>query len=220
MIPVKTREVAGEFRWKRYKSHDTLQAVGMDLTDEGLVAYLPHQPPAGKVMYEITLYYNNQAFDITPEPVILRFKGTVPDKIVILHIFFIFMAFVFSMRTGFEALIRGKYTFAYTTITLVSLVLGGLVFGPIMQKYAFGAYWTGWPWGHDLTDNKTAVAVLFWLIALLVQLRNRNRKSWAAIAAIILLVVYLVPHSLLGSEIDYTKAESEQISHPLESGEN
>jgi hypothetical protein len=207
VIPVQTGQVAGEFSWKRYKSHDNWEARGMDRTEEGLIAFIPHQPPAGKVMYEINLFYDNQEIVITQEPVIIRFKGAVPDWVTILHIIFIFLAFIFSMRTGFEALIKGRYTFGYTIFTTIFLVLGGLVFGPIMQKYAFGAYWTGWPFGHDLTDNKTAVAALFWFVALFYQLKNRNKRGWAAVAALVLLVVYLVPHSLLGSEIDHTKVE-------------
>jgi hypothetical protein len=79
------------------------------------------------------------------------------------------------------------------------LILGGLVFGPIMQKYAFDAYWTGWPFGGDLTDNKTAVAALAWLCAALALSRSKRPVVWALAAAIIVLVVFLIPHSLLGS---------------------
>ena len=85
------------------------------------------------------------------------------------------------------------------------LLVGGLIFGPIVQKYAFGAYWTGWPFGHDLTDTKTGIAMIFWLIALW---RGRNHAKghiWMIIAALITLLIYLIPHSVLGSELDYTK---------------
>jgi hypothetical protein len=75
----------------------------------------------------------------------------------------------------------------------------------MVQKFAFGAYWTGWPFGHDLTDNKTLVALLIWIVALIVQLRNKKGRAWVIAAAIILLAVYLIPHSVLGSEIDYTQ---------------
>ena len=207
VIPVKSDDVIGEFSFMRYKSHDDWSVVGMERTEAGLVAYVPHQPPAGKVMYEISLFHNNQEFVLTEEPVIIRFKGHVPDWITRLHIIFIFLAFIFSMRTGFEALIKGKYTFAYTVFTLIFLFIGGLILGPVMQKYAFGAYWTGWPLGHDLTDNKTAVAAIFWLAAFFIQLRNRERRGWAAIASLVLLLVYLIPHSVLGSELDFRELE-------------
>jgi hypothetical protein len=215
VIAVKQQQVSGEFSWKRYKSHDEWESVGMERTDEGLVAWVPQQPPAGKVMYEVSLFYNNSEYILTEDPAVIRFKGVVPQWVTILHVIFIFLAFIFSMRTGFEALAKGRFTFGYTVFTLIFLVLGGLVFGPIMQKYAFGAYWTGWPFGHDLTDNKTAVAALFWFIALFYQIRNRAKKRWAAIASLVLLLVYLIPHSLMGSELDHTK----DTHHNTESAE-
>lgn len=210
LIPVTRPDVAAEFSYKRYKSHDDWTAVPMIRTEEGLAAWIPQQPPAGKVMYTISLFYENQELVLTEEPVIIRFKGAVPDWITILHVIFIFLAFIFSMRTGFEALRRGRYTYAYTVATTVFLLLGGLVFGPVMQKYAFGAYWTGWPLGQDLTDNKTAIAAIFWIIALLVQMRKREKKRWAAIASLVLLLTFLIPHSVLGSEIDHTKTPTGQ----------
>ncbi|MFO7723777.1 MAG: hypothetical protein R6V49_11205 [Bacteroidales bacterium] len=205
VIPVKQQNVSGEFSWKRYKSHDEWESVGLERTGEGLVTWIPRQPPAGKVMYEVSLFYGNSEYVLTQEPAIIRFKGVVPDWVTILHVIFIFLAFILSIRTGLEALAKGRYTFGYTVFTVIFLVLGGLVFGPIMQKYAFGAYWTGWPFGHDLTDNKTAVAAIFWFIALFSQIRNRATKRWAAIASLVLLLVYLIPHSMMGSELDHTK---------------
>jgi hypothetical protein len=77
-----------------------------------------------------------------------------------------------------------------------------------VQKFAFGAYWTGWPVGHDLTDNKTAVAFLFWIIAFIRLRRNRQAYGWAIAASVVLLLVYLIPHSVMGSEIDHTKLEA------------
>ncbi len=209
LIPIENPDVVGEFRWKRFKSFDEWSAAPMQRADDGLVFYIPHQPPAGKVQYEISLFHDNREQAITDSPVIIRFRGSVPSSITLLHIVFIFLAFIFSMRAGMEALVKGRYTFAYTVFTIVFLFLGGLFFGPIMQKYAFGEYWTGWPVGHDLTDNKTAVAFIFWIIALVVQWRNRDKRVWAIIASVVLLVVYLIPHSVLGSELDFRELERE-----------
>jgi hypothetical protein len=40
-----------------------------------------------------------------------------------------------------------------------------MILGPVVQYYAFGEFWTGVPFGWDLTDNKTLVAVIFWALA-------------------------------------------------------
>jgi hypothetical protein len=76
-----------------------------------------------------------------------------------------------------------------------------------MQLYAFGELWTGWPFGQDLTDNKTLVAFIFWLIALIRLWRNREHRGWALVAAIVMLIIYFIPHSVLGSELDYSTGE-------------
>ena len=87
------------------------------------------------------------------------------------------------------------------------MFFGGLIFGPVVQKFAFGAYWTGWPFGQDLTDNKTLIAFIFWVIALIRIWRNREKRGWILVAAIVLLVIFLIPHSMFGSELDYSTGE-------------
>jgi len=198
-------DVSGFISYKRYKSYDDWTETPMFRNENELHAFIPNQPPAGKVEYLIVLKNKNQEFALTENPVIIRFKGFVSRGILIPHIIFIFLAMVFSTRTGLEAFLIGKRTFVYTYITIILLFLGGLVFGPLVQKAAFCEYWAGWPYGHDLTDNKTVVAFIFWVVAFFSILKNRERRTWVIVAAILLLIVFLVPHSLLGSEIDHTK---------------
>jgi len=197
--------VSGSIKLKRYKSHDEWSTTMMERQGENLVGYIPHQELAGKVMYQITLQKEGNVYLLNEEPAIIRFKGFVPMGILIAHIITIFLAMLFSTRTAFEVLFKLKYTYLYTWLTLIFLTIGGMILGPIMQKYAFDAYWTGWPFGHDLTDNKSLLAFIFWLVALIYQIWKREKKGWAVAAAIVLFAVYMIPHSVLGSEIDYTK---------------
>ena len=95
----------------------------------------------------------------------------------------------------------------YALITLISLFLGGLILGPVVQNLAFGEFWTGWPFGGDLTDNKTLVSFAFWLIAAIRLRKHPEQKGWVLAAAVIMILVYLVPHSMFGSELDYSSGE-------------
>jgi len=200
---VKDKSIKGTCKYKRYKTSD--EWIEKELLRDGdfLIALLPEQPPAGKIAYDVSFDLDGRIYMLSEEPVIFRFKGEVPLFIVILHVSMILASFLFSMRTGIEALVKGKYLFSYTIVTSVVLLFGGLVFGPIMQKYAFGEYWTGWPFGKDVTDTKTLVAFVFWVIAFIKLLKNREKRGWALVAAIILLIVFLIPHSMFGSEFDY-----------------
>ncbi len=203
-IKVENRDIYGYFRYKRYPSFDQWDTLHLVRDNNHLTAYIPEQPAAGKVMYQIVLEKEDDKATLTEEPIVIRFRDAVPAWALTPHIIFMFAAMLFSMRAGLAALTKEK-TYHYALWTIVTLILGGLVFGPIVQKYAFGDWWTGWPFGTDLTDNKTAVSFIFWLIAFFKVRRDPFHRSWVLLAAIVLFVVYLIPHSLLGSEIDWTQ---------------
>jgi len=80
-----------------------------------------------------------------------------------------------------------------------------MIFGPIVQKYAFDAYWTGVPFGFDLTDNKTLIAFIAWIVASVMVFKSKKPAYWVLGAAVVTLIVFLIPHSVLGSELDYSK---------------
>jgi hypothetical protein len=205
ILKIADTSIRGEVQFRRFKSYDNWTTAPMVRKGDSLIASLPHQDIAGKVMYHITLVKGNEQVLLNEDPAVLRYKGHVPMYILIPHILIIFLAMLFSTITGLEAITKGKNTYLYTWITIITLVIGGLILGPIVQKFSFDVYWAGWPFGHDLTDNKSVVAFLFWVIALIVQYKNREKKFWTILASIVLLIVFLIPHSMLGSEIDYTK---------------
>jgi hypothetical protein len=113
-----------------------------------------------------------------------------------------------STRTGLEFFNPVERLRTLIPITVGVLAFGGLVMGPVVQKYAFDAFWTGWPFGHDLTDNKTFLALLGWVVAWVMMKKGKNARGWALGAAILMFVVYMIPHSVLGSEIDYKAADT------------
>jgi hypothetical protein len=205
-ISIADTSVHGNFTFKRYKSNDEWTTVPMIRGGNELVSMIPMQPEAGKVSYKIDLVKNGQIYPLNNgHEVVLRFKGHVPLIILILHIFAIFGAMLLSTVTCLMAIFKGKNILRYIWLTVIFFFAGGLILGPVVQKFAFDAFWTGWPFGHDLTDNKTFVGLVFWIIALLVQYRKPGNRTWPVIAGIVFLAVFLIPHSALGSEIDYTK---------------
>jgi hypothetical protein len=208
-IEVGDNEISGVFSYKRYKSFDEWTHVEMIKQGGALLAKIPSQPAAGKVEYSVSLFKNGVEYQLNEEPVVIRFKGAVPLAVLTPHIFFMFFSLLFGTRAGLEAIFRRKDTLYMTGVALFTIILGGLILGPIVQKYAFDAYWTGWPFGHDLTDNKTAVIFIFWLIAFIKLRMNRQHKTMVIVATLVMIIVYIIPHSVLGSEIDHTKQQTE-----------
>jgi hypothetical protein len=200
-----SNRITGQIVFRRLNSNDKWMPVKMKGENGILTAIIPHQPPAGKVQYYVVLNNKNEFRIPQKGYTVIRFHGTIPLYILIPHVLFMFSAMLFSTRTGLEFFTEKPKYRNFTYVTLVLLFVGGLILGPIVQKFAFGAFWTGFPFGHDLTDNKTIIAFVGWLIALFMYKKSHKPGIWAIGASIFLLIVYLIPHSALGSELNYHK---------------
>jgi hypothetical protein len=204
--------IQGKIHFRRFRSYDKWSTASLVRKGDSLIGSLPHQDISGEVIYYITLVKGKELVLLNEDAAVLRYKGHIPILLLLPHILIIFLAMLFSTITGLEVITNGKHTYQYTWITIITLFIGGLVLGPIVQKYSFGVYWDGWPFGHDLTDNKSVLAFLFWVIALIAQYKNRGKKLWTIVASVLMMIVFLIPHSMFGSEIDYTKLpKTEQV---------
>lgn len=170
--------------------------------DEGFFANIPQQPPAGKIQYyfEVTDSHGSKSY-MNDTPVVIRFKGDVPAFVLIPHILLMFIAMLFSTLAGLMSLIKYPLYKKYAVWTLWLFIAGGFILGPIVQNYAFGELWTGIPFGWDLTDNKTLIAGLFWVLAVVLN-RKKERPYLVILAAVVLLIIFSIPHSLFGSELN------------------
>lgn len=171
-----------------------------------LSASLPRQPSAGKVEYYVRLQAGDRQYLLPPDrAAVLRFRGDVPDTFLLPHILLMFAAMLFSTRAGLAALAREEKIRRLVIWATGMTFIGGMIFGPIVQYYAFGSFWTGVPFGWDLTDNKTLIAMIGWAIAFATSRRSQPARGWILGASVLTLIIFLIPHSLLGSQLDYAE---------------
>ena len=211
----------GVVSWRRYPTREVWSEQPLARDGENWIAMLPIQPAAGKLEYSIDLSVEGNDVrlpDAERGNAILRYRDPVPLGVLIPHIFFMFFAVLIAWRAGLAALVHpfGLRRLAWWALGLFTV--GGMILGPIVQNYAFGEYWTGIPFGWDLTDNKTLVMWLAWLVAALVLERVARRdaggtvasdrsgggvRALVLVASVVTVFVYLIPHSVQGSELDY-----------------
>jgi len=205
--------IVGMLEYKRLNSNDpwSTQLSSIELASykaNEITFHIPVQPAAGKVLYKVTLMDGlGKEYPLNEEPVIIRFKGAVPLYVLLPHILFMFISMLLGTRCAVDAIAKRDNAYSMALWTTILLFMGGLILGPIVQKFAFDAYWTGWPFGGDLTDNKTAFTFIFWIIALWRGKEQGKGTKWFVIAAVVQLAVYLIPHSMFGSELDYTNMQ-------------
>jgi hypothetical protein len=197
--------VTGEVVWRRYPTSEPWTKVTMTRDGATLRAELPHFPPAAKIEYDVRLAKDERSLVVPKsEAVVLRYRGDVPPYILWPHILMMFVGLMIGMYCVLLVPLRSRDPIPTLRWILLFMVPGGLVLGPIVQKFSFGAFWTGWPFGEDLTDNKTLGMIVAWAIAWWIGRRSpRAGRLAILVAAAIMLAVYLVPHSARGSQLDW-----------------
>ncbi len=198
----------GYLDFKRYKTEDSWTRVPLVREGENLVGLLPKQPAAGKLAYKVFLTGGHVATPVTgDDPVIFRFKDPVPAWIIYLHVLVMFAGMLLSTAAGLAAIDKKRNPRRFVLWTVALLFVGGFILGPLVQKFAFGVAWSGIPFGTDLTDNKTLIAFLFWIAALIAGRKGKPARPFVLAASLVTLLIFLIPHSLRGSELDYSKMQ-------------
>ena len=216
-LAVSSQETRGEILWRRYPTQEAWSRVEMTYADGSITATLPHQPPAGKLEYSVRLSTGGEELILPDEgAAVIRFRDDVPAWVVIPHILFMFVSFGIAVRAFLGAALGEERVARFVPWVLGTLLIGGFLLGPLMQKFAFGEYWTGWPLGGDWTDNKTLVSLVAWIVAWLVlRMRPGLARPMVLFGTLVMFAVYLIPHSVRGSELDWEEGEVKAGAYSL-----
>jgi len=189
--------IGGTLMWRSYRSAEPWQTSAMQYDGAMLRGEMPARSALEKIEYQIALNAEGQE-TLLPQggPLMMRFKGEVPLWVLIPHVLVMFAAMLLATRTGLEVFAPQASIARFVNWTVISLFIGGFVMGPLATYFAFDLWWTGWPVGNDITDNKTLIAFVVWVITWAVSKRVSNPKPWVFVAAIVMLIVFMIPHSI------------------------
>ena len=198
-LPRVPSTVKSQIHYRRYPTTNDYTTMEFTWKDSVWQAALPVQPVAGKLQYYITVGGRDCLAD---EPVLIRFRNDVPASILVPHILLMFAAMLFAVYTLLLVVTRKPYR-RWLKITVATLFAGGFILGPLVQHAAFGPWWAGFPYDTDLTDNKTLISFLFFLVAL-ATLKWKYNRWIVGLAVLVMIAVFTIPHSAYGSEYDYS----------------
>ena len=141
------------------------------------------------------------------EPIVARFRADVPAGVLIPHILAMFGGMMIATRALLEVLRparpmprgAGADRHGCCSSSAGCSSVRWCRSSPSTPSGPAG------PSATDLTDNKTALAVLAWLPATLLALRGRRAPIVVVMGWIVMMGVFLIPHSLRGSEIDWSE---------------
>lgn len=146
---------------------------------------------------------------------LLKYKGHISTFVLVVHVIFMFGAFFFMVEStlGAAAMLKKGEEKGFTLNMMRSAVLclfvGGWPLGFILNYQRFGPVWEAFPFGTDVTDNKTQIIMLLWLIAAFLirgsffgrgEEKDILKSKGFAVAVItcfvLTVILFLVPHSL------------------------
>lgn len=204
-VPAPGAGTRGTLYWRGFPVDGPFAATPMRRAGDTLAADLPLRAPARMVEYYAelgTAAGETRLVPATGRAVVLRYRDPIPAPLLVSHIAVMMLALVLGARAGLAAAFEGERYRSLALLTLAAIVLGGLVLGPATEKAAFGTWWTGVPLGWDVTDNKTLLAFVGWVAAAFAGERRLRRAPALVLAACaLMLAVYLVPHSVVGSSL-------------------
>ena len=188
--------IHGTLYFRKFNTQNEFSQVNMT-GGEILKAELPAQKRLEKLEYYIMLFKDQSSVKVpASENIIIRFKDYVPLVVLIPHIFAMFFAMMLSTRTGLEFFNKEPRYEKFGLWTVIVLFIGGFALGFAMNGLAFGDIWGGWPFGTDVTDNKTQIAFIVWFFAFYMIKKNKKPGWWAMLAALVMIIIYSIPHSL------------------------
>ncbi len=201
-LAIPDTSVQGTLVYRLFPTNNAWTKTPMQHKDGMLTGYLPHQPKAGKIEYYAVLSNGSGKIEVSKHNTIkIRFRGDVPAYVIIPHIIFMFVFMLFANAAGLFAIGKSSLQKKYGLIALILLTVGGMILGPVVQDFAFDEFWAGVPFAWDLTDNKTLIAFIFWIAAVWLN-RKSERPVYTIIAAVVTLIIFSIPHSMFGSELN------------------
>jgi hypothetical protein len=198
-----------------YKQQD------MVLSSDGFSCKLSALPRGEKFFYHINVYKDNVVIATFPPAKaapskgdqFIKFKGHISRFVLIPHILLMFGTIFFGLLAVFTSVdvARGKSdarrSILFLILTFACAFVGGIPLGIVVSAQTFGGSgWGGWPLGTDITDTKTEVLLLFWLITIFLSWKGlRSRKMTISnglysflviLSFIVTFITFLIPHSI------------------------
>ena len=146
-------------------------------------------------------------------PVVMRFKGDVPAGVLVPHVVAMFFGMMIGVRAALAAAFARPEARRYAWVTVVLLGIGGprpRADRPEvrLRRLLDGLALRRGP--HGQQDARHVAGLGRWPSSCWAGAATRPTAGPAgtvAAAAAVMLAVYLVPHSLRGSQLDYAKVE-------------
>jgi len=136
----------------------------------------------------------------------IRYEGKATFILLLSHILLMIMSLFLLIHALYYAMNylftgeRETAIFRTVNIGTIAFFITGFPIGCVIEKQVLGNYWEGVPFGWDITDSKTLIILVIWVVLIWLQSKKkisvRTYAKWVIINTIITIVLFMLPHSL------------------------
>jgi len=136
----------------------------------------------------------------------IRWEGKASFILLLLHIVLMIAALFFLIHALYFAMYylqtgeKDGHMIRSVNGGILAFFITGFPIGWIIEKQVLGNYWEGIPLGTDVTDSKTLIVFVLWLVFIILHWRgaisSRTYARWVIINTVITIILFLIPHSI------------------------
>lgn len=136
----------------------------------------------------------------------VRWEGKASFILLLLHIVLMVAALFLLIHALYYAMCyimngeKAEHTIKAVNAGIIAFFITGFPIGCVIEKQVLGNYWEGFPFGTDITDSKTLLILVLFVVFMILQKKGKismKGYAWSVIINTILtIILFLLPHSL------------------------
>ena len=136
----------------------------------------------------------------------IRWEGKATFILLLLHIVLMVAALFLLIHALYYAMCylmngeKAEHIIRAVNAGIVAFFITGFPIGCVIEKQVLGNYWEGFPFGLDITDSKTLLILVLFVVFMYLQKKGKiSMKGYAwsvVINTVVTIVLFLLPHSL------------------------
>jgi hypothetical protein len=183
----------GNILWRVKNGHSEWKVAPMKMSGNILTGKIPNQRPSTIVEYRVKVWKDGKIYYLPRSgKITLTYLSTVPSSIMGFYYLTLYLALIFSVRTGLEYFNENQKIKKLALFTIMIWIANVIVFNPVRHSYELstriGA--TVLPISK-LFDIQHLSILIIWILGIILIFNLKKYRIWAAIISIITLITFL-----------------------------
>lgn len=183
----------GSVLWRLKESGSGWNTAPMKFSGNVLTGAIPRQPPSTLVEYRVKIWEDGKIYFLPIDGrITLKYLSSVPSSIMGFYFFTLYLALIFSVRTGLEYFNENQKIKKLSLFTIMLWIANVIVFNPVKRSYELSTRIGGTILPiTDLFDIRHISLLVIWILGIILIFNLKNYRIWGAIISGATIIAFL-----------------------------